>query len=78
MNVVEVLPRVQLLLKGITRNKYFHTANFRAGKSWLWGLTISIKDILGLISTLWPTFARFWFLENTCIGYWIAEVFVYN
>ena len=75
MDVVEVLARVLVLLKGITRNKYFHAAKFRARKSWLWGLTITIKDILGLMST----FARFCFLgsgggtlgtnEN---GLWIA------
>ena len=57
MDVVEVLARVQVLLKGITQIKYFYTAKCRARKSWLWGLTISIKDILGLISI----FARFWF-----------------
>ena len=55
MDVVEVLARVQVFLKGITQIKYFYTAKFRARKSWLWGLTITIKDILGLISI----FARF-------------------
>ena len=60
MDVVEVLARVQVLLKGITQIKYFYTAKFRARKSWLWGLTITIKDILGLISI----FARFWFLGS--------------
>ena len=60
MDVVEVLARVQVLLKGITQIKYFYTAKFRARKSWLWGLTITIKDILGLISI----FARFLFLGS--------------
>ena len=75
MDVVEMLSHIHVLLKVFSQYKYFYTADFWAGKSLLLGLII---NILGLIRTLWHTFAGSWFLESTFIGDWVATFFVYN